>query len=532
LLALLAAAACAGGQSTAPQPPAQAPAYTLHAKARVVLTDVVVQDRNGNPVTGLKASSFRILDENKPQQIVSFEEHRFTPAKTVAQPVAAARGVYSNSFLADPSTSLDILLVDLTTIGFGDQHYLRDELFSFLNHLDPGQYVALYVKAGERTVPVVGFTNDRGRVKEVIARLMPRLPTLGVDRTPVDWVLTLDQIAGFLTNVPGRKNIFWFAGPANPFQTPDMPDATLPNLQPLYDELEVNRMAIFPVDARGLTVMASPADSMQHLDMDGIAEATGGKAYYNANDLGDFTSRASRSNACFYTLTYTPRDVKMDNRWHHVKVMVEGDDGQRYQLQYRRGYFDDGGFAGRPDPPPTVAESKAPPRIRLMEDGSTRTLTASRSVPIVFTATVLPTSDPALDPTLKPVTQIAAIDTRKLTPLTVQYEIPPSGLVIQPATETGDGRDHVEIAVSLIAYNERGRAVGKYVRHISLLFKPEYLIDHPSEPFRFQELIGLPHGQTSVVLAVEDLASERTGTLQLSLKIPAGKHEPGGTPPR
>jgi VWFA-related protein len=42
----------------------------------VVLTDVVVTDKHGNPVTGLTRSDFRIMDNGKAQTLASFEEHR------------------------------------------------------------------------------------------------------------------------------------------------------------------------------------------------------------------------------------------------------------------------------------------------------------------------------------------------------------------------------------------------------------------------------------------------------------------------
>src|SRR5689334_21577769 len=71
--------------------------YTLQLNSRVVLTDVTVTDKKGNPVHGLKASDFRIFDNNKPQEISSFEEHHKDETTPVVQPVLAP-GVYSNDY--------------------------------------------------------------------------------------------------------------------------------------------------------------------------------------------------------------------------------------------------------------------------------------------------------------------------------------------------------------------------------------------------------------------------------------------------
>jgi hypothetical protein len=42
---------------------------TFQANFRVVLTDVTVTDRKGDPVRGLKASDFHVFDNSKPEEI-------------------------------------------------------------------------------------------------------------------------------------------------------------------------------------------------------------------------------------------------------------------------------------------------------------------------------------------------------------------------------------------------------------------------------------------------------------------------------
>jgi len=48
---------------------------TLKINSRAVLVDVVVSDKNGNPVKGLKQSDFTVLEDGKPQSLSFFEEH-------------------------------------------------------------------------------------------------------------------------------------------------------------------------------------------------------------------------------------------------------------------------------------------------------------------------------------------------------------------------------------------------------------------------------------------------------------------------
>ena len=57
------------------QPTATASDTTLKINSRAVLVDVIVTDRSGKPVTGLKQDSFTVNEQGKPQTISFFEEH-------------------------------------------------------------------------------------------------------------------------------------------------------------------------------------------------------------------------------------------------------------------------------------------------------------------------------------------------------------------------------------------------------------------------------------------------------------------------
>lgn len=48
------------------------PAPTFRSNVNLVLVDVVVRDRRGSVVSGLKADDFQLLEDGKPQQILTF----------------------------------------------------------------------------------------------------------------------------------------------------------------------------------------------------------------------------------------------------------------------------------------------------------------------------------------------------------------------------------------------------------------------------------------------------------------------------
>lgn len=81
-------------------------------------------------------------------------------------------------------------------------------------------------------------------------------------------------------------------------------------------------MAVYPIDARGLQTSpqymasnsrrSSPganirfegAHDFQHMDLDNIADQTGGRAYYNTNGLKQTLAYIVDNGSNYYTLAY------------------------------------------------------------------------------------------------------------------------------------------------------------------------------------------------------------------------------------
>ena len=209
---------------TTPQPATEAspdqPTFTLHTNTRLVLTDVTVTGRDGNPVHHLPASAFHVFDGNAPQTIASFDEH--TSAEILAAAPAASspqpRGVYNNDFLLHPPPVLDVIILDITNLALEDQMYLSFQLTKFLKALPPGQQLAIYERTSSVAVLLQNFTSDRSLLLAAVRRGLPHLPPTGREYlTDLD---TLQQIGAYLTGLPGRKNVLWFSGGSTLFLRP------------------------------------------------------------------------------------------------------------------------------------------------------------------------------------------------------------------------------------------------------------------------------------------------------------------------
>ena len=63
------------GQNQSTSVPPDASVQTFRTTSRAVLLDVIVSDRKGKPVTGLKQEDFTIIEQGRPQTVSFFEEH-------------------------------------------------------------------------------------------------------------------------------------------------------------------------------------------------------------------------------------------------------------------------------------------------------------------------------------------------------------------------------------------------------------------------------------------------------------------------
>jgi VWFA-related protein len=500
----------AQGQQTSPATPSQQPGFTLRTTTRIVLTDVTVTDHKGNPVHGLKESDFHIFDNGKPQDTVSFEEHRTAPVAFVPR-VSTAAGIYSNNFLLHLPPVLNIVVIDTTNLEIVDQMYLNYELNRFIKQLPPDEPLAIYWRTGPASILLQNFTSDRSLLLAAVHKALPHFPPTG--REYYSDFGTLYKIAIDFGQFPGRKNILWFSGGSTLFLRPDPTEFVNQSAaRPLYDMLESSRIAIYPVDARGLTVTEGYRIWAQHALMNDIADATGGHAFYNNNGLDKVTDHWLDNSGNFYTLTYSPSEFRLDNKWHKVKIKLDTD-GATYNLSYRRGYYADGSSG-------TVQKPEGRRKL-LLSDGQTIKEPDLRSVPIIFQVSVQPLAE-----TPSAVTAIAANTPgtmaplphkRGFVPMAIHYAVPAGSLT----TTTVNGKPQIVVGAAVVSVNEDGSNLAHLADKFTLGLNADKLPFPPSLLIPLTQEINLRKGENYLYLAVWDMTSGRLGTLQIPLHVAA-----------
>jgi VWFA-related protein len=507
----------------AQQQPAHPP-FTLHTQVREVLTDVTVTDANGNPVKGLTQADFHIYDDGHSQTISSFTAHAGQDLAVAGS--SSTPGTYSNRYLTHPPAAYNIVLIDNKDADLIDQLYLSEELIRLVRQLPSGEPLAIYSANGPRVVLMQNFTTSHALLLAAIRRAVPHF-------RDTDWYYDTDaatfaQLAGDLSQYPGRKNILWFTGDTDLHLFPGIGSSRdYGYLHPLYNTLESERIALYPIDLRGLTVArgqaiagqpADPGDGsttsshtgcgnvascmaaagarvddihLEHQLMLQAAESTGGRAYINTNSLATAARHILDHSADYYTIVYTPDDIHHQDRWHHVRITVTNG----YHLSYRHGYYvDDSGFSPSQKALLLAKKTSLPPPD-------------AHSQPIIFQAHVQPATS----------AERSAMKTRipgYARAYTVQYILPAADF-----TPSGAATARVTVGTAAVVMNDAGLVLGHQMQKLQLQLNAAQLRRNPNGDFAVTQTLGLPKGHDHLYLAVWDTSTGRLGTLNIPLQI-------------
>jgi VWFA-related protein len=350
----------------------------------------------------------------------------------------------------------------------------------------------------------------------------------------------LNYLARYLGSVPGRKNLIWFSS-SFPIQVfPNLSEkASVQNLQigmsylkQTADMLTLSKVAVYPVGAQGvmkenvidadnagpglspmggvhigsampmndyIREAAKRTDTMASMEQ--IANDTGGKAYFNTNDLNTAVKRAIDDGSHYYTVVYTPTNKKMDGTYRHIAINVTAKG--KYKTAYRHGYNADSTSKVQAEP---VADPLRPLLIRGLPS-STQLLYGVRVVPAV--------------PQPPPNAKRAGMNPQLTGPTTrynVDFMIRWQDVKLDPAsqsTRTGN------IQVGLLAYDRDGKPVNWAEATQGMTFKPDAYAAIQKSGIPAHAEIDLPNTDVYLETGVYDWGSAKAGTLEIPLRVAA-----------
>lgn len=328
----------------------------LRATTRLVIVDAVVLDQKGQPILDLKADDFTVLEDGKPQTIRDFSFHQPGAAGAPARPTAP--GVISNAPEFSNSSCLNVILLDAINTDFSSHAYAQDMLIKYLDTNPPIQPTAVYALDGKLSM-LHDFTTDTKALRDVVAHFKPQgpthIPTVEAAASPFGHrgsfqvtghgrALTERSmlfLAHSLGGYPGRKNLIWLSEgfPINLFPDFNVGDGAVaiidysPMAEHIADELMNAQVALYPIDAAGVSMNDRfPA----HTAMESMSQRTGGKTFYNRNDIDLGIRTSINDGSTYYTIEYYPQNRNWDAKFRKIELKVNRPNAK---LTYRQGYY-------------------------------------------------------------------------------------------------------------------------------------------------------------------------------------------------
>jgi VWFA-related protein len=364
--------------------------YTMKINSNIVLTNVVVRDKQGNVVKGLKASDFSIVEDKTPQKIVSFDYENIDNAallneKSTTSGHASIADLLEGNFAATPAQLKDhrliVMFFDFSTMQDDDTDRAVDAATKYVNEqMQPADLVAMVSMSTGLSLDQ-DFTSDKSALLSVLKKYNGDDDSAGfalggdgtTDGTSDDAssftaddsefnslntdreLYAIRSIAKSLERVDQRKSMLYFSGGLSRQGIENQA-----SLRSATNEAAKANLAIYSVDARGLQALPpvgnaskgslrgtsaytggavasqfksnfSSQETLSTLSVD-----TGGKAFFDSNDFGPAFQQVQHDTEAYYILGFRSTNNMHDGAYRHLTVKANNKD---YKLEYRPGYY-------------------------------------------------------------------------------------------------------------------------------------------------------------------------------------------------
>ena len=388
-------------QTPPPAPPAPAPDQSpvFRAGVNFVRVDAIVTDKQGNPVTDLKAEDFEVLEDDKKQDVETFRLVKIDTTATVETPGRITTRNDEENAAANDDARIFVFFLDEYHVRLGNSLAARKQLIDFVTtQLGPKDLVSVMYPLSP--LDSVVLTRNHEQLVHAIERFQGRKfdytprnaledryanqPTEVVER--VRRQVSLSALTGLSVKLgalrEGRKAIVLVSEGYVALLPPQlrgavatMPGLGNPNrmnplagendinedrarfaneldvqseLQRVFEEANRSNTAIYAVDPRGLStgefdiqdnVMSRASqDSLRQTQstLQVLAENTDGRAIINRNDLTKGMQQIVRDSSAYYLLGYNSTQSRSDGKFHPIKVRVKR---PGVQVRARKGYW-------------------------------------------------------------------------------------------------------------------------------------------------------------------------------------------------
>ncbi len=338
---------------------------TFRAATEAIVIDVSVLDRNRQPVRGLIAADFTILEDGQPQAIRTFKEIDLGGDTRPPEPVWSAThppDVRRNDEFRDHSVVV-IVLDSSTPMAVEDVLHAKEVGAKIVDQLEPGDLAAVVHTMNKPAGQ--DFTQDRALLRASVKRFSGTV--YGADPYTM-WRITLSTLSGLAENLaalPEQRKALIFVSVGIPLDPSKIPPQGVGSNEPgrqhedLFRELfevlaaaQRSNISIYGIDPGGLRVKPNPLslDFLRSVSLD-----TGGVPVLNMNDPTKQIAQIYRENQHYYLLGYQPSNPRTEGRLRKIEVRVNRPDAT---VRTRSGYYEPRKTSASPaaaTPPVTAA---------------------------------------------------------------------------------------------------------------------------------------------------------------------------------
>src|ERR1700735_964892 len=368
--------------------------YTLRVESELVLVNVSVKDKRGNIIANLKPEDFTILEDNKPQKVISFDIENMgtvanqdvSQAKPLLDSPPAPTGAASANMASTNSQNqfkdhrLIILFFDLSSMEPDE----IDRAVTSAEHYVDTQMAAAdlvsIVSLGSSLLVNQDFTSDHELLKkqlqafgegggqgfeEVTSGTTEGTQDTGqpftVDDTEFNIFNTdrrleaLRSVAEQLSHVQQKKSLIYFSSGMDRTGIENQSE-----LRAATNAAVRSNLAIYTMDLRGLQALVAGGEA-QNASLRGtsaysgqstinalnsnfttqetlvtLASDTGGRAFLDSNDFTKIFKGVQQDTSTYYLLGYHSTNQASDG--HYIPIVVKSSI-PGVKIDFRRGYY-------------------------------------------------------------------------------------------------------------------------------------------------------------------------------------------------
>jgi Ca-activated chloride channel homolog len=276
------------------------------ASVDLVQFAVVLTDRQGEPITGLKPEDFEVLEEGKPQTITYFSQGDPEDGDNLGEVLPLHLGL-----TLDTSGSME-----------RDIHDVRTAVVKFLNANESA--IDFTLVDFDTEVRVGRYGADE------IDRLIERIRR----RKPDGWTALFDAVGVYLNGagpLDGQKIMLLYTDGGDTRSELTFSDT--------LDLLKSSDVTVYTIGY--LENQPGSARTQQQTQLQRMAQVTGGQAFFpsSVKELDKIYDKIQREIAARYSIGYLSTDTRKDGAWRKVEIKLKRQDLKGAKLRTRAGYF-------------------------------------------------------------------------------------------------------------------------------------------------------------------------------------------------